>query len=107
NRLGAFPPGPGAALSGPEHEPALVGEGGSPPCVVLHPAQQPITPLFFRAYAGSGLLIHSLARCQVCLCCCSRRRTLSMLIDVVHPSRTTAAATSYKVQRPSGAPCWA
>jgi len=102
NPLRALPGRPSTALPRPEHEPTLVGEGCCPGRVSFHPAQQPVAPSFLKAspasgYPGSGLVTHSLARCQDCLCSRRSRRMLSRLICSVQPFRTKAAAASFRL----------
>src|SRR5918999_1446907 len=57
--------GPGVYLgAGQPAKPALILEAQNPSRVGSRQADQPVSGPFFRAYAGSGLVIHSLARCQ-------------------------------------------
>src|SRR5918996_4157 len=62
-RLASLGPGVHPGASQPA-EPTLILEAQGPVRMGGRQENQPISGPFFRAYAGSGLVIHSLARCQ-------------------------------------------
>jgi hypothetical protein len=85
--------------------PGLIFEPQRPVGMVPSQAHQPVTGLFFRAYAGSGLVIHCLARCQRT----PKRTNVARMVSPltrreVRPCSQHTSAASARVQRLVGLP---
>src|SRR5579859_4194135 len=80
--------------------PGLIFKAQQPILVRERQANQPVTRVFLRAYAGSGLVIQSLARCQCTPKRSSAVRTVSSLTRyAVKPCSKLTSAASSSVQR--------
>lgn len=98
----------GMSRSGPARQrrhreaapPSLIFESDDPVRATVRHAYQPVTSLFLRAYAGSGLVIQRLARCHLIPNRSRLWRIVSPLTCLsVNPCTKLTSATNSNVQR--------
>src|SRR4030066_2011223 len=103
-RFVRFTPGrePGLLKAAP---PGLILKAQNPVGTAHHCLHQPVAALFFRSYAGSGLVIHCLARCHFTLNLLRAVRTASRLTrSGVRPCSKLTSAANSRVHTPLGLP---